>query len=138
MFSRQSALSDHEKHHTGEKNFACSHCNKRFVDKRTMVRHERIHHRITGNDNRLDEEVRVKHYQCSSCDKSFDDRSNMKRHERMVHKIVSTEGGPLPKERKPRCGDCTGCQRADDCKECPACLDKPKYGGPGKVNRVCR
>ena len=92
MLSSQRALREHEEHHTGEKKFACSLCNKRFFNKRAMVKHERIHN----------------------------------------------VGGPLPIGRKPRCGDCTGCQRADDCKECPACLDKRKYGGPGKVNRVCR
>ena len=96
------------------------------------------HHPIAGNEKRLDEEICVKPYHCSSCDKAFKHRSTMMRHERTVHQIVSTEGGPLPKERKPRCGDCTGCQRADDCKECPACLDKRKYGGPGILRRVCR
>ena len=35
-----------------------------------------------------------------------------------------------------RCGDCDGC-RAENCGKCSACLDMPKYGGPGKINMAC-
>ena len=37
----------------------------------------------------------------------------------------------VPGKKRARCGICDGC-RAEDCGTCPMCLDKPKYGGPGK------
>ena len=49
---------------------------------------------------------------------------------------TTTEEDPLCKKRR-RCGECIGC-RADNCKVCPACLDMPKYGGPGNKRQVCR
>ena len=48
----------------------------------------------------------------------------------MLDAIVSTG-----KKRK-RCGICAGCT-ADDCRICMMCLDKPKYGGPGKKKKCC-
>ena len=39
------------------------------------------------------------------------------------------------KKRLRRCGECSGCQ-AKDCMECSNCLDKVKYGGPGKKNNA--
>ena len=47
----------------------------------------------------------------------------------LLHKNV------LGKKRN-RCGNCMGC-RAAECKVCPMCLDKPKYGGPGKKKKCC-
>ena len=34
------------------------------------------------------------------------------------------------------CGNCPGCLR-DDCGNCCYCLDKPKFGGPGKKKQRC-
>ena len=34
------------------------------------------------------------------------------------------------------CGTCIGCIR-DDCGKCSYCLDKPKYGGPGRKKQRC-
>lgn len=39
-------------------------------------------------------------------------------------------------KRGSRCGICSGCLR-DDCGTCPFCLDKPKFGGPGKKKQRC-
>ena len=39
------------------------------------------------------------------------------------------------KARK-RCGTCLGCT-ASDCGVCKYCLDKPKYGGPGRLKQCC-
>ena len=36
-----------------------------------------------------------------------------------------------------RCGECEGCMK-DDCGECLACLDKPKFGGKGTKKRACQ
>ena len=70
MFSRQRALSDHEKYHTGEKFFACSLCNKRFFNKRAMVQHERRHNE-------------EKQYPCSYCGKRFSCSTKVREHERI-------------------------------------------------------
>ncbi len=35
-----------------------------------------------------------------------------------------------------RCGECEGCMR-DDCGQCVACLDKPRFGGKGTKKRAC-
>lgn len=42
----------------------------------------------------------------------------------------------LAGKKRGRCGTCTGCT-ADDCQVCSMCLDKPKYGGPGKKKHCC-
>lgn len=34
------------------------------------------------------------------------------------------------------CGKCPGCTR-DDCGKCNYCLDKPKFGGPGRKKQKC-
>ena len=35
-----------------------------------------------------------------------------------------------------RCGECEGCMR-DDCGQCAACADKPKFGGRGSKKKAC-
>ena len=37
----------------------------------------------------------------------------------------------VSKRKRPRCGDCDGCQVSEDCGTCSNCLDKPKIGGAG-------
>ena len=49
-------------------NFACSHCNKRFVNKRAMVDHERIHNE-------------EKKFTCSYCGRKFRLRQHLFSHE---------------------------------------------------------
>ena len=40
------------------------------------------------------------------------------------------------KKRGSRCRKCEGCLR-EDCGQCHYCLDKPKFGGPGKKKQRC-
>ncbi len=40
------------------------------------------------------------------------------------------------RKRGRRCKECVGCKR-DDCGKCIYCLDKPKFGGPGKKKQSC-
>ena len=35
-----------------------------------------------------------------------------------------------------RCGECEGCMR-DDCGQCNACADKPRFGGRGTKKKAC-
>ena len=40
------------------------------------------------------------------------------------------------KRVRTRCGNCDGCKRSD-CGYCKYCKDKKKYGGPGRLKKVC-
>ena len=42
--------------------------------------------------------------------------------------------------KRQRCGKCKGCEnyrKNIDCKKCKYCKDKKRYGGPGKIRRIC-
>ena len=55
--------------HTGEKPFACKHCDKRCTTYQNLKKHEMIH---TGE----------KPFACKYCDKKFNQSSNLKTHEK--------------------------------------------------------
>ncbi|XP_063813743.1 oocyte zinc finger protein XlCOF7.1-like isoform X2 [Pseudophryne corroboree] len=55
---------------TGEKTFSCSECGKYFINKSTLVKHERSH---TGE----------KPFPCSECGKCFTQKSHLYRHQRL-------------------------------------------------------
>ncbi|XP_019857371.1 PREDICTED: DNA (cytosine-5)-methyltransferase PliMCI-like [Amphimedon queenslandica] len=46
---------------------------------------------------------------------------------------IATSGGT---RKRKRCGCCQGCRSAE-CGKCKYCLDKPKYGGSGKLRQCC-
>lgn len=54
--------------------------------------------------------------------------------------VLKTDSEPDVKDKIRRrgrgCGSCVGCVR-EDCGKCLYCLDKPKYGGPGKKKQRC-
>ncbi len=39
--------------------------------------------------------------------------------------------------KRARCGNCDGCQQSEDCGACSNCLDKIKFGGPGRKKQCC-
>jgi hypothetical protein len=45
-------------------------------------------------------------------------------------------GGSSKASKVRRCGECEGCTR-DDCGQCFACLDKPRFGGKGTKKKAC-
>jgi len=67
--------------------------------------------------------------------KSKDKKS--KKSKKKKQKKSGSSGRPRS-ARRVRCGECEGCTRRDDCRECSYCLDKPKYGGPGRLKQSCK
>ncbi len=53
----------------------------------------------------------------------------------ILNYIYNTVHFTIGRKRK-RCGECFGC-KAEDCRECKFCVDKPN-GGPGKLKQVCK
>ena len=49
---------------------------------------------------------------------------------------IGIYGGSSKAAKTRRCGECEGCMR-DDCGACPACADKPRFGGPGTKKKAC-
>jgi hypothetical protein len=45
-------------------------------------------------------------------------------------------GGSSKAAKSRRCGECEGCMR-DDCGQCAACSDKPRFGGRGTKKKAC-
>ena len=71
----QNNLKTHERIHTGDKPFSCSHCNYNSSDLGSLRRHERIH---SG----------AKPFKCSKCDMNFTQLADKKKHEK-THKASS-------------------------------------------------
>ena len=51
--------------------------------------------------------------------------------------FFDTTGKLAKTQRTLGCGTCTGCTTTTDCGKCKMCLDKPKFGGPGKQKQRC-
>lgn len=80
-FMRKSSLVRHEKTHTGERPYGCPHCEKRFIQKSDLNRHIGLH---TGQ----------KPFKCSQCDKSYTQSNSLLEHSVRAHQC--SEPYPCP------------------------------------------
>jgi hypothetical protein len=55
---------------------------------------------------------------------------------RAKHNMVAVYGSSVRATKNRRCGECEGCMR-DDCGQCVACADKPRFGGKGTKKKAC-
>ena len=56
--------------------------------------------------------------------------------ERAKHQMNAVYGSSSKAGKTRRCGECEGCMR-DDCGQCAACADKPRFGGRGSKKKAC-
>ena len=56
--------------------------------------------------------------------------------ERAKHQMSAVYGSSAKAGKTRRCGECEGCMR-DDCGQCAACVDKPRFGGRGSKKKAC-
>lgn len=75
-YSCKTDLENHERKHTGERPFACSHCEWRFAQKGNRDAHERIHLGMV-----------IRRYQCDICNRRLTRPADLRKHKFRIHHI---------------------------------------------------
>lgn len=65
-----------------------------------------------------------------------DDKQTDSKDKKDKPRTMGIYGGSSKASKSRRCGECEGCMR-DDCGQCQACADKPRFGGPGTKKKAC-
>ncbi|XP_055461483.1 zinc finger protein 775 isoform X2 [Psammomys obesus] len=86
-FSWWSALTIHQRIHTGERPYACPDCGRRFSQKPNLTRHLRNH---TGE----------RPYLCTACGRGFRQKQHLLKHERVHGGARAPHPGPEEKEQE--------------------------------------
>lgn len=73
-FARKQNLRNHIRTHSGAKPYKCNVCPSSFSNQANLIRHKKTH---SG----------VKAFACILCEKRFSDRSNLKRHISQIHRL---------------------------------------------------
>ena len=75
---------------------------------------------------------------CDGCNKSYHLYCHVPPMLEPPHgKFICMECMAPSRKKRSRCGRCVGCLNPD-CGVCAHCLDKPKFGGPGKRKSKCK
>lgn len=108
-----------------------------IIKKRSVVLHERWDGSQWGSSRNvvgwcevnqtLEVGVEVHGFKDACDDDTEQDARNCKSHFLFAH---------FTGKRRVRCGKCAGCVK-EDCGECKACKDKPKFGGSGTMKQSC-
>jgi len=83
-FRARKTLSNHERLHTGEKKLQCDKCNARFVQKTSLVSHIKTHHRNT--------ETEASALSCRFCGREFKFEKTLKNHLKLHIDKLSSRG----------------------------------------------
>lgn len=121
----------------------CKLCEKSFIGKSLKMHYINFHFKQKIESDYLDS--RDKSRKCPICKTKFKKNGGLITHIGYVHKAYLkylreheklTNAMNALKGRKVSCGECSKC-KMDNCGKCAYCQDKPEFGGPGKLLKVC-
>lgn len=110
---------------------------KRQIDpvelKHSVKRHE------AGESDWAEKNLKVSHHHSHHHHHSTSSTSKHDRHHDSKRHTDKHKQDALNRKKSSRmCGDCTACNRTEDCAACDFCKDMKKYGGPNRLRQKCR